>query len=367
MRNSHLSHTLIMVCAVCTLSLASASAVGAADRPMRDICSQHAVPIGYSPAAGIAKPLPYYPPGDLIRESEGWALLGYTIAADGSTRDITVLDRMGSDKVLTASVDALAKWRYKPAQYGGRAVAEHGNTLEITYRFDADATAVVHDIFTQKYNYGRALLRNKKPREAIAALESAFEHPLVLHEQTMLSYLLAIAHWSVGEAPRALQYIRHATIEDSNYLELKARPAARRQQLVLEAKDSNFEFVVCQGPLALKGAGEDSEIAGEAARIVASVKAALADPAPLAIEGTLAANPWLPQSQAKWEHPLLRRKFAFDSIKGAVSNLRLTCTTQIVESPVNETSQWSVPDSAGRCVLRVFGEPGATFRLIEEW
>lgn len=330
---------------------------------MRNLCDRGTGPAGYVAAEPTARPLPYYPPMDLLTESEGWALLGYSIAANGTPQNIAVLDRMGSKHVLKASIDALNAWRYKPAQLRGQPIAQHGITLSVLYRFNADSTAVVHDVFTQKYNYGRAQLRNGKPREAIATLESAFEHSLVLHEQTMLSYALATAYWSLNDGPRALQYIRHALIEGGQFLDPKARPAARRLHLILEAKDSNFEFVACWKPPAGDAGDDDS---GDVARIKAQVAAALANPQPLALEGTLATNPWV-EGPAYWEHPLLRRKFAFDSLKGAVRNLRLTCQTLTLDGEINETSQWSVPDSAGNCVLRVFGDPGATFRLIEEW
>lgn len=349
------------------LGIAGTQSSALATEVMKEFCDRDSNPPGFSTATAIAKPAPSYPPGDLIRESEGWALLSYTIAADGSTRDIAVVDRMGSQNILKASMEALSAWRYAPAMFNGRAVAEYGNTLDITYRSNADAHGVVHDLFIERYNYGRALIKNKKPREAVDASEAAITRPLTLHEQTMLSYLLALAYSNLGDVPRALQHIRHATIDGRKYLDPKVLRGASRLQLMLEAKDGNFHYVVCWSPeVSLQADADDPQSDVEAARTVTAVRAALTNPAPLALAATLATNPWV-GGAAQWEHRLLRRKFAFDSISGGVKNLRLVCQTEVIESPVNETSQWAVPESAGRCSLHVYGEPGATFRLIEEW
>ena len=63
---------------------------------------------------------------------------------------------------------------------------------------------------------------------------------------------------------------------------------------------------------------------------------------------------------------MLRSKFSFSAVKGNAKGFRLRCTSTILDSPVSEETQWTVPPDAGTCTLFVYGDPGTTFQLIEE-
>ena len=336
------------------------------DAPEMPMCEHKPGP-GMTLAESITRPAPRFPRDDLNTMSEGWVLLGLTIATDGTTRDIVVLDRTGSETIVKSAIDAVQTWRYKPATFNGKPINQYNVEISVLYRIDWDPRVVAHDGFVRRYNRGRNLLRNGKVAEAIAALEEVFATRLTHYEQSMLSLALATAYTEAGNEPRALFHIRHATMENGLFVNRKLSAPARRLQLQLEARNGNFQYVACAPSLAEPDAfSDDPEERAKVVAIVANVKAALVNPAPIAVQGRLAVNPWV-QGDAVWDHPLLRRMFAFDAIKGVVKNLRLTCDNQIVETPVNETSQWTVPASAGACTLRVYGEDGATFHLVEEW
>lgn len=55
-----------------------------------------------------------YPLRALDRNLEGWVELAFTISADGSTRDVTVLASAPPRIFDTAAATAVAKWRYEP-------------------------------------------------------------------------------------------------------------------------------------------------------------------------------------------------------------------------------------------------------------
>jgi len=332
-----------------------------------DFCNGTPSAPGLTPAEATVRPRATFPDVDQKESSEGWVRLDFTIAADGSTRDIVATDRLGSEDIVKSATKALSLARYRPATVNGQPIAQYNNNFEFLYRFEDVSRQAEHAEFVSKYDRGRALLRNRKYGEATAVLESAYQLRLNLYELAMLSYALALTYAGTNDTPRALLNIRHAAIEGGIFLERKVAPPVRRLRLKLEAMNSNYRYVACSPPFAEADPFEDDEEdRKEVTRIVTEVRAAITNPAPLALEGKLATNPWI-GGAAMWEHGLLRRKFAFDSIKGTVRNLVLACWTQVIESPVNETSQWSIPESAGRCTLRVYGEPGATFRLIEEW
>jgi protein TonB len=63
-----------------------------------------------------------YPPDALRRGLEGWVDLEFTIAADGSTRDIQVRESRPGGVFNRAATDALRTWRYKPVLRNGQPV-----------------------------------------------------------------------------------------------------------------------------------------------------------------------------------------------------------------------------------------------------
>lgn len=71
-------------------------------------------------------------PDRATRVSEGWVDLEFTVGADGSIRDATVLD--SSARVfVNPSLEALARWRFEPTRVGGRAVPARA-VLRFTFR-----------------------------------------------------------------------------------------------------------------------------------------------------------------------------------------------------------------------------------------
>lgn len=64
-------------------------------------------------------------PRDARRDGvEGWVDIDFTIAQDGSTRNLVVRDAQPKDTFDKAALDALGKWRFEPVQRNGAAVAQ---------------------------------------------------------------------------------------------------------------------------------------------------------------------------------------------------------------------------------------------------
>ena len=59
---------------------------------------------------------------------EGSVLLEFTIAADGTTKDIVVVESSPPGVLDQAAVEALAKWRYKPKIENGQPVERRVET-----------------------------------------------------------------------------------------------------------------------------------------------------------------------------------------------------------------------------------------------
>ncbi|MCE9522225.1 MAG: energy transducer TonB [Alphaproteobacteria bacterium] len=331
-----------------------------------ELCSDKIAQPGFAPAVLVTRSPPVFPESDAASESEGWFRLGFTIDAEGETKDVVVLDQVGSAGMAKAARQAVARWKYKPATQDGQPIEQHANSAEIVFRAKHVGNAPIHEEVVANYDEGRGLVAEGKYAEGIAVLERTFELPVTLYEQAKLSFALAFAYERSNDPSRALVHIRHAVIEGGRYLEKTVVPAAQRMRMRLEVAKGNFHYAACAAPLPatdnFDATGADRKatmkVLDDAMRRLASAEPLVVDAALTKLSGARGGL---------WEHPLSRRKFKFSSFTGEVREFRLSCVTQMTDGPVNETAQWSVPRAAGPCILRVSGEVGASFKLIEEW
>jgi len=62
---------------------------------------------------------------------------------------------------------------------------------------------------------------------------------------------------------------------------------------------------------------------------------------------------------------LNRGKFSVDEVVGKVSEVEVICERQSVTLAYDPETVWSVKRDWGGCDLRVHGDDGTTFRLVE--
>ena len=333
-----------------------------------DLCTEKLTPPGFTPSVLAARTPPEYPEADAAEESEGFVRVGFTIAADGETKDIVVLDQVGSPAMAKAARLAVARWTYKPATQDGLPVDQYANSAEVVFRAQHVGNAPIHDAVLATYDEGRRLIGEGKYAEGIAVLEQSFDQPLTLYEQAKVSFALAFAYEKSNDTLRALAHIRHALVERGAYLEKAVVPAAQRMRLRIEVANGNLLYAACAAPLPPADTAFDPTGADLKAttKVVDDVMKKLASEKPLQVDATLVAKSGGGKT-AVWEHPLSRRRFKFAALVGSVNEFRLSCIRQLTNGPVNETAQWSVPRSVGPCTLRVYGDAGAALKLIEEW
>lgn len=334
---------------------------------LAELCAGSPGPPGFAPAVLEIQSRPEFPEADASDESEGWVRIGFTIDASGETKDIVVLDHIGTRSMLKAARLAIARWKYKPATENGAPVAQYANAAEILYRAQNVGNTAIHDAVITRFDEGRALVAGGKYAEGIAVLEQAFELPLTLYEQAKVSFALAFAYEKSADVPRALEHARHALIEGGSFLEKAVVPAAQRLRLRLEAANGNYHAAACAPLLppsdAFDPTGADRRLTMQA---IETAKKKLASAEPLTIDATLSAKPAGADGGA-WEHPLTRRTFKFASTSGTLDKFQLVCLRQNSVSAVDTTSLWAVPEAVGPCTLRLAGAVGATARLVEEW
>ena len=356
---------MIGLAAMATVALAYAVAPASADQRGDVYCGDGVAPLaGFTPAELTDRTPVRYPSSGEEDWSEGWVLLNFTVAKDGSVQDLLATDAMGAKAFVDRTLAVFKKWRFKPATRNGTPVDQYGTEFVFEYRMkDVKDRAAVHREFIRRYEQARLLIREGKFQEAIQLLQNAMRLRTNLYESAMASFALAVAHGQLKDWRAALFHIRRATVGEGEFLEPAVKPNALALQVQLETDDGNYKGATCAHKLLLKAnpAGDP-----EAAKIMAQIEAALKSPAPIAVQGRLAQNPAV-EGPATWTHRLLRAKFHFAQIQGEAKSFRLICTGTVFDAAVDAETEWSVPTAAGECTLRVEGAPGAQFHLVEEW
>jgi protein TonB len=82
----------------------------------------------------IVQTKPEYPPRELVKGTEGWVRVQFSVTNIGTVRDAVVVDSEPGTVFDDAALKAIARWRYNPRVEGGEAVERVG--LQTIIRFE---------------------------------------------------------------------------------------------------------------------------------------------------------------------------------------------------------------------------------------
>ncbi len=88
------------------------------------------------PALPIFRVQPKYPEIAAERDMEGWVLVRFSIAKDGSVAAPVVVKSEPTRIFDKAALDAIVKWKYRPMMHGGQVVVREGVTVKITFELE---------------------------------------------------------------------------------------------------------------------------------------------------------------------------------------------------------------------------------------
>jgi len=89
---------------------------------------------GESDVIPLVRVNPQYPPRAQSAGIEGRVHLRFTITAQGTTTDVTVVSAEPAGYFETAAMNAVKKYKYKPRMEGGKAVAKPGVEVVLSFK-----------------------------------------------------------------------------------------------------------------------------------------------------------------------------------------------------------------------------------------
>ncbi len=92
------------------------------------IASEAAKPLPASALKVANYVAPEYPQRALERRIEGWVDIEFTVATDGSTRDVRVADASSENYFRREAIEAVERWTFEPRIFMGRAIEQRSYT-----------------------------------------------------------------------------------------------------------------------------------------------------------------------------------------------------------------------------------------------
>jgi TonB family protein len=292
--------------------------------------------------ARLLKPRPpAYPPEARSSGQEGWVILSYTVGTDGSVIDPIVEDSSGVASFEKAALQSARRYRYTPATWNGKPVEQCAAKIKFSFHLDHRNPRVARSSFKKSYLAAVALIEEKRVAEAeIAVDEMMAKGAWTNYESSKLWLLRAVIQSSKDDQVGQLRSLRRAAFSHGKYIEPENYPLVLRSIFGLEV--GQRQYLAALGTYAM----------------LKNIKPEVVDPAlekvVLQIRGAI-----------NWQHELLRRKFAFNDIKGDVGRFELRCDWKRVVDDVSTEKTWEVPMDWGWCQMFVFGEVGAKVTLVE--
>lgn len=327
------------------------------------IDTANAIP-GFTAAAVEDKASPKFPKRSQKDQAEGWVLLQYAVTSEGKVRDVKAVEAVGPKYFVSAAVEAAEDWTYKPATRNGGPVEQTLMRTAVLFNLENSGRSTSHTEFVKKYNRAREQMNDGEVDAAITALDQALKSPLNLYEAAMGSFALAHAYSKKKEWARALIYARNAVIQERQYLLDEIRAPALTLLIDLEARNGHYTEALCAYEKLKSVDAASAGIDSPSGKIAAQLRAALAGASQIVLDARLVEDPF--SDKAVWRHRLLRSKFSFAEVKGTLSTFSLDCISSQSDGPVELGAQWAAPPKAGACILKVEGDAGASFKLIEK-
>ena len=306
---------------------------------------------------------PDYPSNEIRNDTEAWVIVSYTIAPDGTVQDAKVTDSVGPQTLRQRALAAVNSMHFVPATLNGVPASQNRST-QVAF-FIAYPTPGARPEVVSAYKKAYARLKQGDPQTAIDLLEPMQkEEHLNFYERAMMSDLAGLARLKLGQIDLAQREFSHAVWSDGKYLGKSTMPATYLGLIQTEVQLGHFAEAHEDLEKMTKVVPATNESLQEAKATVANIDAALAKPGAISIPAHISV-PEHADEEAVWRHKPSRKTIAFNDLKGKLDRFEIRCDTTTVKGKVETEYEYTLPTSWNKCWLNVYGEPGASFTLVE--
>jgi hypothetical protein len=307
------------------------------------------------PPMPLDAPQPAPPSNRFGMPMEGWAILHFSVLADGSVADLKWVDQMPAMLPERDIRDAVESWSFEPATSDGEAIDWHNN--ETVLVFDVEAVpAEPSPMFVRGYREVEDLLSEEEREDALTR-----SNRLIRMEASRLAEIgvglvqNARVNLMLGNLHEAYAAIKRATNPDLPLLDPSELIVALEYRNTLELRLGDVA-----GALETYARRQELGTVAESdlmASNLETIEMALEGDAAIGVQGKILDE--------TWTHDLYRRTFAVGDVEGSLRRIDIRCDTGTAEFEFSDESEWSLPDSWGDCTVTVSGRSDAEFVLYE--
>lgn len=304
-----------------------------------------------------------YPKSEYDRQRDGWVDLRFTVKADGSVANIETVSQLGPDVFVDQSVRWLRNCKFRP-------LTENGTPVEVQnivqrFHFRANESGAKKAVRTRLLDVN-AMIKQGKADEADAALDEIEPDVTTIYERVHILLRRASVMVLRGRTDIALLYLWQLS-SSNHFLEPEEYGRFLRLQLQLELKHGLLNNALWTLPHFKdlgKQPGDDKLL-----EALDKLKAIAASPQPMVIAGRIPAecgSMTCLTTEPSWDYFPVRRTISLTGIDGNLKEIVGFCSNKTFRLKAQADVTWTIPTSWGQCAIQVTGEPGSTFRLIDE-
>lgn len=313
----------------------------------------------YKEAQVIKYQAPIYPRIAAERGDEGWVRLSFVVSADASIKDIQVIDHSDVDAFIRPAINAASKYQFQPATQNGIPV-DSIEEIKILFQMEGKPKGASRK-FASKFRLFRKAILKEDRAKALVHLKALRTIKVNNHYEYAFLNLAEYYHGLLNKDNDFVQITRlRAATRIANvepYIPNDAWGDAMKSLFVLEARVGDY------------GAALDTFERIPDKKVFSDIRTKL-DPFQQEIR-QLRHNKTPISSKVKLNQrgfgylDLLKPVFTVSNLDGQVDSFRLSCDSGISTVEFRLDSEYKIPESFGRCSLRIRGLAESRFDLVQ--
>jgi TonB family protein len=307
----------------------------------------------------IKRATPKYPTSMARKGAEGWVQLNFVVNTEGKVENIVVVDSSGMQAFENAAIKAIEHWEYSPAYVDGKPVEQCHNNVQMDFRLQGIEKRVRRK-FKNNYESVREAL-NSNDIGLARELFDGMKNKGLLNSIEFSFFSLLGADLTKAEKDRLaeLDYVKSILFTDDSgeYLGEEAHRILLNRLFVLQLQQSKYLDLLDTFQRIETQNNNQENIAAlrpYANKVIDLLKSKQV----ILISGTV-------KQDGDWWHPLSRRAFSLKEVDGTLDTVELRCHNKRELYTATTDSTWNIPASWGRCSVRVVGDSGSQFTLLE--
>ena len=288
---------------------------------------------------------------------EGWAILRYSVLADGSITNIDIIDEMPPRLIAKDIEKAMADWSYVPARDNGESIDLH-NIIE-TFTFDNNEMPNISGPAVMAlYQEPEELMAEERFERALRrSVRHLRQSAFTLHDIGLFNTQIATIGIRLPDMHVAYQAIKRATHTEVEQLTRGELAVALQYRFIIETNLGRYLDAL--DTYQRLNSMEDFPVVDSIQEQARTIEAALGDTFTLTLKAKIA------EDEAQWFHIPGSRAFSISDVEGELTALDIACQRNVATLEYQQDVEWSLPDSWGDCSILVKGDESTTFTFIE--